>query len=70
MERKRAYRWGVCGLFQYLGDYYLKGRLGQVAEMLSDVVLLTVVCRATVLRGNGAGSAAHYFVGTGAWGTG
>jgi hypothetical protein len=28
-----------------------------------------LVCRATVFRGNGAGSAAHYFVGTGAWGT-
>jgi hypothetical protein len=28
------------------------------------------VCRATLFRGNGAGSAAHYFVGTGAWGTG
>jgi hypothetical protein len=27
------------------------------------------VCRASVFRGNGAGSAAHYFVGTGAWGT-
>jgi hypothetical protein len=26
--------------------------------------------RATVFRGNGAGSVAHYFVGTGAWGTG
>jgi starch phosphorylase len=29
-----------------------------------------IVCRATVFRGNGAGSAAHYFVGTGTWGTG
>ena len=28
-----------------------------------------VVCRATVFRGNGVGSAAHYFVGTGTWGT-
>jgi hypothetical protein len=28
-----------------------------------------VLCRATVFRGNGAGSTAHYFVGTGAWGT-
>jgi hypothetical protein len=28
-----------------------------------------VMCRASIFRGNGAGSAAHYFVGTGAWGT-
>jgi hypothetical protein len=28
-----------------------------------------IVCRDTVFRGNGAGSAAHYFVGTGMWGT-
>jgi hypothetical protein len=28
------------------------------------------LCRATVFRGNGGGLAAHYFVGTGAWGTG
>src|SRR5271165_4554696 len=29
-----------------------------------------VVSRATDFRGKGAGSAAHYFVGTGAWATG
>ena len=28
-----------------------------------------LVCRASVFRGNGAGSASHYFVGVGAWGT-
>ena|SRR5712664_3837394 len=27
------------------------------------------MCRATVFRGNGVGSTAHYFVGAGAWGT-
>jgi hypothetical protein len=27
------------------------------------------MCRATVFRGNGGGSTAHYFVRTGAWGT-
>ena len=27
------------------------------------------VCRAKLFRGNGVGSAAHYFVGGGAWGT-
>jgi hypothetical protein len=27
------------------------------------------VCRAELFRGNGVGSAAHYFVGGGAWGT-
>jgi len=26
--------------------------------------------RATAFRGNGAGSASHYFVGVGTWGTG
>jgi len=30
----------------------------------------TLLSRAAVFRGNGAGSAAHYLVGTGAWGTG
>ena len=34
------------------------------------LVLEACVCRATIFRGNGAGSTAHYFVGTGAWGTG
>src|SRR5271167_1105486 len=29
-----------------------------------------IVFRATVFRGNGAGSATHYFERTGAWGTG
>jgi hypothetical protein len=28
-----------------------------------------LMCRATVFRGNGVGSTAHYFVGAGAWGT-
>ena len=32
--------------------------------------LNALLCRASIFRGNGAGSAAHYFVGTGAWGTG
>jgi hypothetical protein len=31
--------------------------------------LLTLVCRASAFRGNGAGSAAHCFVGAGAWST-
>jgi len=30
---------------------------------------LLLMCRATVFRGNGVGSTAHYFVGAGAWGT-
>jgi len=29
-----------------------------------------VLSRATAFRGNGAGSASHYFVGVGTWGTG
>ena len=35
-----------------------------------DLEPMFLLCRATVFRGNGAGSAAHYSVGTGAWGTG
>jgi hypothetical protein len=35
-----------------------------------DIAQEGFLCRATVFRGNGAGSATHYFVGTGAWGTG
>jgi hypothetical protein len=35
-------------------------------KLFADVPQL---CPATVFRGNGAGSTAHYFVGTGAWGT-
>ena len=31
--------------------------------------MMLFMCRATVFCVNGAGSAAHYFVGTGAWGT-
>jgi hypothetical protein len=33
------------------------------------VIGVPLMCRATVFRGNGAGSAAHYFVGAGMWGT-
>jgi hypothetical protein len=33
-------------------------------------LLNCLVSRVTVFRGNGAGSAAHYFVGVGTWGTG
>jgi hypothetical protein len=39
------------------------------AELLAQAVSAYRMCRASVFRGNGAGSAAHYFVGTGAWGT-
>ncbi len=41
-------------------------RLGVFSRLLKR----TLLCRATIFRGNGAGSAADYFVGTGAWGTG
>ena len=33
------------------------------------MALVHGLCRATLFRRNGAGSAAHYFVGTGTWGT-
>jgi AAHS family 4-hydroxybenzoate transporter-like MFS transporter len=46
------------------------GAVFSAALFASAVTLGAVVCRATVFRGNGAGSAAHYFVGSGAWGTG
>ena len=50
------------------------GRPGVEPVMLLGVMIFQflerVLCRVTVFRGNGAGSGAHYFVGTGAWGTG
>ena len=42
-------------------------------QFASHVVMAqteSMLCRATFFRVNGVGSAAHYFVGTGAWGTG
>jgi hypothetical protein len=36
---------------------------------LKEAMTLLKMCRATLFRGHGAGSAAHYFVGAGAWGT-
>ena len=47
-----------------------------ISPLLSNIYLngldwkMARVCRATLFRGNGVGSTAHYFVGTGAWGTG
>ena len=52
------------------------GRIKAAGKMSHEAFLdwvrtkLEEMCRATLFRGNGAGSAAHYFVGTGAWGTG
>ena len=45
-------------------DVHLRGY--QAARKIDSGVIRV---RATVFRGNGAGSAAHYFVGAGAWGT-
>jgi hypothetical protein len=49
----------------------------KVAEIAADFMTTfyheqvgALVCRAALFRGNGAGSAAHYFVGSGTWGTG
>jgi hypothetical protein len=39
--------------------------VGHTTQAMFEAML----SRATVFRGNGAGSAAHYFVGTGMWGT-
>jgi hypothetical protein len=38
--------------------------------LLHHVTVDLLMCSATVSRGNGGGSAAHYFVGSGTWGTG
>jgi hypothetical protein len=43
---------------------------GGVARLLEDVLPVAYMCHASVFRGNGADSAAHYFVGAGTWGTG
>jgi hypothetical protein len=56
-------------LFNELGDdeYYtiLAARSIRIQNRVSPILM----CRATVFRGNGVGSTAHYFVGAGAWGT-
>jgi hypothetical protein len=76
--RERIYAPLAAGLLQpYRADSKLKvhkrtqlDRLYQ--KVLDDLEELidAVVFRATVFRGNGAGSATHYFERTGAWGTG
>ena len=50
-----------------LSNIYLNGLDWKMARNGFEMVRLS---RATAFRGNGAGSAAHYFVGIGTWGTG
>jgi hypothetical protein len=45
-------------------------RLNRDAWGIENGLHQRLVSRVTVFRGNGAGSAAHYFVGVGTWGTG
>ena len=40
------------------------------ASLFAQAIANHRLCRATLFRGKRVGSAAHYFVGTGAWGTG
>jgi hypothetical protein len=55
--------------FAMLGGYLLLGLLLVPIAPSFSAAVYAVMCRATVFRGNGAGSTAHYFVGAGAWGT-
>ena len=42
----------------------------RTVALFADDQTAPIVCRASVFRGNGAGSAAHYFLRTGTWGAG
>jgi serine/threonine protein kinase len=63
---------GHCLGLTLLGSFLTDAYNGDIRyrEEVSGHLAHDVLSRATVFRGNGAGSAAHYFVGTGAWGTG
>jgi hypothetical protein len=64
LEQHLLTKWAPEGMVDHVLDKclgWVKAKVEAALERLS---------RAAVFRGNGAGSAAHYFVGTGAWGTG
>jgi len=57
------------GAFGYNRDGK-SGKMQIVIGLLCDQAGIPLLSRATAFRGNGAGSASHYFVGVGTWGTG
>jgi hypothetical protein len=56
------------GSYKFVHDRIQEAAYSLIPEELHAQTYL--LCRAALFRGNGAGSAAHYFVGSGTWGTG
>src|SRR6202008_2881995 len=61
---------GYCGVKLKEFKSFAEATTAKVKAAAYQAARETGLSRAAVFRGNGAGSAAHYFVGTGAWGTG